>query len=95
MADLRATAASLLEVADELENLRRQLRELGRELDHERLHGQQQSRQCNEFERELRRVQHILLQEDVTPDQLEQEGTAVVLRRVLAALDRAARVPAG
>lgn len=89
MADLRATAASLLEVADELESLRRQVREIGRELDHERKHGQQQARQCNAFEHELRRVQQILLQEGVTPDQFEQEGTDVMLVQVLDAAQRA------
>ena len=83
MGDLRVMAAQLEQVADEMENLRRQLRELGNELAHERLYGQQQARQCNAFEGELRRVQRILLQEGVTPDQFEQEGTDVMLAQVL------------
>lgn len=80
---------SLEQAAKTIDRLTREKANLHRELDHERKHGQQQARQCNAFEHELRRVQQILLQEGVTPDQLEQEGTDVMLVQVLDHAQRA------
>jgi predicted transcriptional regulator len=89
MSDLRAMAERMVAVADEMEILRRQVHILEDELHQERQVAQRIAKEANQYEHELRSVQQVLLQEGAAPDEMEAEGTAVVLVRILRALDAA------